>query len=123
MLDYLKEIFYNKPILQFPDPNKPYILYPDASNNAHSGVLCQPISHDQDIGPVAYFSGTFTAQNKVGVQLKKKLMLYCKVCNNLTTILEVQNVPFILIIAIRTIPNQRHEDRKTGQMGNAASGV
>ena len=26
-LDYLKEVFYNKPILQFPDPNKPFILY------------------------------------------------------------------------------------------------
>ena len=64
MLDYLKEIFCNKPILQFPDPNKPYILYTDASNNAYSGVLCQPISNDQDIRPVAYFSGTFTAQNR-----------------------------------------------------------
>ena len=25
-LDYLKEIFWNKPILQFPDPNKDYVL-------------------------------------------------------------------------------------------------
>ena len=33
-LEYLKEIFCNKPLLQFPDPNKPYILYTDASNNA-----------------------------------------------------------------------------------------
>ena len=39
-LDYLKEIFCNKPILQFPDPNKNYILYTDTSNNAYSGVLC-----------------------------------------------------------------------------------
>ena len=44
MLNYLKEIFCNKPILQFPDPNKPYILYTNASNNAYSGVLCQPIN-------------------------------------------------------------------------------
>ena len=29
-LDYLKEIFCNKPILQFPDPKKDYILYTDA---------------------------------------------------------------------------------------------
>ena len=27
-------------------------------------VLCQPINSDQDIRPVAYFSGTFTAQNR-----------------------------------------------------------
>ena len=43
-LEYLKEIFYNKPLLQFPDPNKPYILYTDASNNAYSGILCQPVN-------------------------------------------------------------------------------
>ena len=60
-LEYLKEIFCNKPLLQFPDPNKPYIPYMDASNNAYSGVLCQPVDNDQDIRPVAYFSGTFTA--------------------------------------------------------------
>ena len=63
-LDYLKEIFCNKPILQFPNPNKDYVLYTDASNNAYSGVLCQPQSNDKDIRPVTYFSGTFTAQNK-----------------------------------------------------------
>ena len=73
VLNYLKEIFYNKPILQFPDPNKDYVLY-RCSNNAYSGVLCQPQDHDKDIRPVTYFSGTFTAQNKGGVQLKKKHM-------------------------------------------------
>ena len=59
-----KKIFYNKPLLQFPDPNKPYILYTDASNNVFSGVLCQPVDNDQDIRPVAHLSGTFTAQNR-----------------------------------------------------------
>ena len=63
-LEYLKEIFCNKPLLQFPDPNKPYILYTDASNNVYSGVLYQPVDNDQVIRPVAYFSGTFTAQNR-----------------------------------------------------------
>ena len=63
-LDYLKEIFCNKWILQFPDPNKSYILYTDASNNVYSGVLYQPVNNDQDIRPVANFSGTFTAQNR-----------------------------------------------------------
>ena len=75
-LDYLKEVFCNKPILQFPDPNKPYILYTDASNNAYSGVLCQPICNGQDIRPVAHFSGTFTAQNRSWCATKKKLMQY-----------------------------------------------
>ena len=63
-LEYLKDIFCNKPLLQFPDPNKPCILYTDASNNTYFSVLCQPVDNDQDIRPVAYFSGTFTAQNR-----------------------------------------------------------
>ena len=63
-LAYLKEVFFNKPLLQFPDPNKSYILYTDASNNVYSSILYQPVNSDQDIRPVAYFSGTFTAQNK-----------------------------------------------------------
>ena len=64
VLDYLKKIFCNKPLLQFPDPNKPYILYTDTSNYVYSGILYQPVDSNQDIRPVAYFSGTFTAQNK-----------------------------------------------------------
>ena len=71
-LDYLKEIFCNKPILQFPNPNKDYILYTDVSNNAYSSVLCQPQSDDNDIRPVAYFSGTFTAQNKSWCAMEKE---------------------------------------------------
>ena len=71
-IDYLKEIFNNKPILQFPNPNKDYILYTDASNNAYSSVLCQPQSNDKDIRPVTYFSGTFAAQNKSWCATKKE---------------------------------------------------
>ena len=75
-LEYLKEIFCNKPVLQFPYPNKPYILYTDASNNAYSGILCQPVDSNQDIRPVAYFQALSQHKTRVGVQLKKKLMLY-----------------------------------------------
>ena len=71
-LDYLKEIFCNKPLLQFLDPNKPYILYTDVSNKTYSGVLCQPIDSKQDIRPVAYFSGTSTVQNKNWCAMEKE---------------------------------------------------
>ena len=71
-LDYLKEIFCNKSFLQFPDPNKPYVLYTDTSNNVYSGVLCQRIDNKQDTRPVAYFSGTFTAQNKSWCTMEKE---------------------------------------------------
>ena len=52
-LEYLNEIFCNKPL--FLDPNKPNVLYTDASNNAYSGVLCQLVDNDKDIRPVVYF--------------------------------------------------------------------
>ena len=71
-LDYLKEIFCNKPLLPFLDPNKPYILYTDASNNTYSGILCQPIDSKQDIRSVAYFLGTFTVQNKSRCAMEKE---------------------------------------------------
>ena len=77
-LEYLKEILYNKPLLQFPDPNKPYILYTDASNNAYSGILCQPVDNNQDIRPVAYFSGTFTAQNRSWCVTEKEVYAVLK---------------------------------------------
>ena len=48
-LEYLKEIFCNKPLLQFLESNKSYILYTDTSNNAYSGILCQLIDNNQDI--------------------------------------------------------------------------
>ena len=63
-LDYLEEIFHSKPILQFPNPNKKSCLIYRHFHNAYSGVLCQLQDNDNDIKPVAYFSGTFTAQNK-----------------------------------------------------------
>ena len=90
-LDYLKEIFCNKPLLQFPDPNKPYILLTDASNNAYSGILCQPVDSDQDIRPVAYFSGTFPAQNRSWCTSEKEAYAILKVCNILITIYKVQS--------------------------------
>ena len=71
-IDYLKELFCRKPILQFPDLNKDYILYTNASNNAYSGVLCQPQDNENEIRPVAYFSGTFTAQNKCWCATEKE---------------------------------------------------
>ena len=79
-LDYLKEIFGSKPILQFPDPNKDYILYINASNNAYSGVLCQMQDNKNDIRPRAYFSGTFTAQNKSWYATEKRSLFSTQEC-------------------------------------------
>ena len=37
----LKNLLIQEPILKYPDPNKPYILYTDASKYAWSCVLTQ----------------------------------------------------------------------------------
>ena len=86
------EIFCTKPQLQFPDPNKPYIIYTDASNNAYSSILYQPVDGNQDIRPVAYFSGTFTAQNKSWCATEEEAYAVLNVCNILTTISKAQSV-------------------------------
>ena len=46
--ELLKEALIKEPILRFPNPNKPYTLYTDASKYAWSCVLTQQYTHDMD---------------------------------------------------------------------------
>ena len=61
----LKEALIKEPILRFPDPNKPYILYTDASKYAWSCVPTQQHAHDINgkkiivNHPITYVSGLF----------------------------------------------------------------
>ena len=54
-----------KPILKFPDPQKPYVLFTDASKYAWAGVLTQPYTKETEgktvttHHPVTYVSGLF----------------------------------------------------------------
>ena len=60
---HLKEAIIQAPILHYPDPDKKYIVYTDASDNACGGQLSQ--EHDGAEFPVAFLSHTFTeAQRK-----------------------------------------------------------
>ena len=60
-----KEVLIKEPILRFPDPNKPYILYTNASKYAWSCVLMQQYVHDIDDKQIivnhliTYVSGLF----------------------------------------------------------------
>ena len=40
--ELLKETLYTHPILWYPDPNRPYVLFTDASKYGWAGVLTQP---------------------------------------------------------------------------------
>ena len=61
----LKEALLKEPILKYPDPSKPYVLYTDASKYAWAGVLTQAYQHNDEKGmkeiqhPITYISGLF----------------------------------------------------------------
>ena len=42
----LKDALCTEPILKFPDLNKPYVLFTDASKHAWAGVLTQPYTEE-----------------------------------------------------------------------------
>ena len=61
----LKDALCTEPILKFPDPQKPYVLFTDASKYAWAGVLTQPYTEEMEgksitvHHPVTYLSGIF----------------------------------------------------------------
>ena len=55
---HLKEAIVQAPILHYPNPNKPYIIYMDASDDSCGAQLSQ--EHDGTKFPVAFLSHTFT---------------------------------------------------------------
>ena len=63
--DLLKNALTTEPILVYPDPNKPYVLFTDTSKYAWSCVLTQEHSHIMDnkeikiLHPITYQSGLF----------------------------------------------------------------
>ena len=54
----LKESIIEAPILQYPNPNKRYIVYTDASNDAFRAQLSQ--EHDGTEFPIAFLLHTFS---------------------------------------------------------------
>ena len=55
---HLKEAIVQAPILHYPNPNKTYIIYTDASDDTCGAQLSQ--EHDETEFPVAFLSHTFT---------------------------------------------------------------
>ena len=70
--------WYFSPILRFPDPNKPYILYTDDSKYAWSCVPTQQYTHDMNgkqivmNHPITYVSGLFKGSQLNWVALTKE---------------------------------------------------
>ena len=81
--EMLKEALLEEPILKYPDLNKPYILYTDASKYAWTGVLTQSYQHKDEKGvkeihhPTTYISGLFRGpQINWAALVKEAYMIY-----------------------------------------------
>jgi transposase InsO family protein len=63
--DFLKDKLMSSPVLVYPDPTRPYVLFTDASKYAWACVLTQPYSHEIEgktrevLHPITYKSGLF----------------------------------------------------------------
>ena len=63
--ELLKRKLIEAPILQYPDPSKPYVLFTDASKYAWSCVLTQEYTHEIEgkeqkvLHPITFMSGLF----------------------------------------------------------------
>ena len=74
----LKDALCTKPILKFPDPQKPYVLFTDASKYAWAGVLTQPYTKETEgkavttHHPVTYVSGLFRGSQLSWAALTKE---------------------------------------------------
>ena len=92
--ELLKEALIKEPILRFPDPNKPYTLYTDASKYAWSCVLTQQYTHDMDNKqtvvnhPITYVSGLFKGSQLNWVALTKEAYAIYMSIKKLTYYLE-----------------------------------
>ena len=69
---HLKEAIIQAPILHYPDPNKKYIVYTDASDDACGEQLSQ--EHDGTAFPVAFLLHTFTETQRKWSTTKKRPM-------------------------------------------------
>ena len=76
--ELLKTMVSEEPILVYPDPSKPYILFTDASKYAWSCVLTQEYTHDIEgktvkiLHPISYQSGLFKESQLNWACLTKK---------------------------------------------------
>ena len=57
--EHLMQALCKEPILQYPNTEKTYTLFTDASHYTHSGVLTQAVESPEDLRPIAYTSGSF----------------------------------------------------------------
>ena len=92
--ELLKNKLLEAPILQYPDPSKPYVLFTDTSKYAWSCVLTQEYSHviegkeKKALHPIMYMSGLFKGSQLNWVCLTKEAYAIYMSVKKLTYYLE-----------------------------------
>ena len=84
----LKDFIIQAPILWYPNPNKKYIVYTDASVDACKAQLTQ--EHDGTEFPIAFLSHTFWRPKESGVPLNKRPMEFTMLLQNGITTSKMQ---------------------------------
>ena len=90
----LKEYLLKEPILKYPDTNRPYVLYTDASKFAWAGVLTQAYEHEFEEKkkvihhPITYLSGLFKGSQINWATLTKEAYAIYKSVRKLDSYLE-----------------------------------
>ena len=87
-----------EPILTYPDPSLPYVLFTDASKYAWACVLTQEKVHDMEgkevkiLHPITYMSGLFRGSQMNWVCLTKEAYAIYMSSKKLTYYLEDANI-------------------------------
>ena len=84
----LKEAIIQAPILCYPDPNRKYIIYTDASDDACGAQLLQ--EHNGTEFPIAFLSHTFMKTQRKWSKLNKRHTEFIMLWLNGTTTSRVQ---------------------------------
>ena len=84
--EMLKDALITSPILKYPDPNKSYTLFTDASKHAWGCVLTQEYEHEKDNKiykinhPITFASGLFKgSQLNWAALTKEAFAIYCSI--------------------------------------------
>ena len=92
--DNLRELLTKYPILRYPDPNKDYTLFTDASKFGYAGVLTQEYEDNwvTKYHQVCYVSGLFRGSQLNWAALTKEAYAICMAVRKLTFYITGQNI-------------------------------
>ena len=118
----LKDLLMAEPILKYPDPNKPYMLYTDASKYAWSCVLTQEYEYEIEgklkkiHHPITYASGLFKGSQINWASLTKEAYAIYRSVRKLTYYLEDADV----LLRSDHLPLKKFLEKNTSNSNNWA---